>query len=812
MVAAMDHAGIGVTHVNNFLTTLNIPPVNEKVLRRQERAIGTVVERVAKESCDEACAEEVKRTSSGGIGFGFDCGWQKRGRAMNSLTGVGHAIGVETGRVIAYSMLSKRCATCDAADRLKRPAAKHDCRKNHVNKSSKAMEPESIGNIGKQLKSAGVTVSVMVGDDDSSALKRLQEEIGPVEKSSDLNHVKKNLGNRLYDLKKNGHKELSEKVIRYVQKCFAYAIAQNRNDPAALKAVLLACVPHMYGDHSDCGSWCGYDGNEETYRHRSLPRGKNLSSPTTRAALQKLFSLYAECSTKLASHGSTQANESLNNIIASKQPKSRSYGSSPSFNIRVGAAIAQKNLGYTYVSKVMEQAGMSPSSHAQAHGAKLDTRRAKATLRKSGKTVKRRRLELKELRSQKGASQELREGTSYQSESSLLAEPDVDEIAGPVTPAKLSPEEKYTFVYFDLETTGFGDDAEIIQLAASVPTVCKFSEYVLPEGSMSSGASDVTGVSVSTVGGKRVLVKAGEVLPTLSLPDAIERFIPWLQSIGGSKPPVLIAHNCMSFDMRVLLGEVKRAGQSYVQQLVAAIAGFADSLLALKQVLPGRKSYKQEDLVKDILKEDYAAHSADADVDVLGKLVRKTIPDSVILEHSIQVGSALSVLAVREASKGVYAELRSRFPKPALSDHMAKKIANSGIRYSHLVLAFDRNRGTGIQTLLQERDGNGRVRVTKSSAIAKRIADHLGSERPITSNTASQATPDHASGSAAAAGAAALPPVPATTSRAMPQLSAQTLALYRRRRDNGYDLPDPQYQQWLQAVSSSNDQATQAAH
>ena len=87
------------------------------------------------------------------------------------------------------------------------------------------MEAKSIGGHRQAPgKSSGASVSVMVGDDDPSALKRLQEELGLVEKSSDLNHVKKNLGNRLYELKKNEHKELSE-VIRYVQKCFAYAIA-----------------------------------------------------------------------------------------------------------------------------------------------------------------------------------------------------------------------------------------------------------------------------------------------------------------------------------------------------------------------------------------------------------------------------------------------------------------------------------------------------------------------------------------------------------------------------------------------------------
>ena len=98
---AMDHAGIGATHVNHFLTTLNIPAMDSKVLQRQEKQIGAVVEQVAKESCDQALAEEVEKTddSARGITMSFDCGWQKRGRAMNSLTGVGHAMGNKTRKV-----------------------------------------------------------------------------------------------------------------------------------------------------------------------------------------------------------------------------------------------------------------------------------------------------------------------------------------------------------------------------------------------------------------------------------------------------------------------------------------------------------------------------------------------------------------------------------------------------------------------------------------------------------------------------------------------------------------------------------------
>ena len=95
----MEHAGIGPTHVNNFLTTMNIPAVDPKLLRRQERVIGPVIEKVAQESCDTATQDELSATVPGeGITMTYDCGWQKRGRAMNSLTGVGHTIGLHTER------------------------------------------------------------------------------------------------------------------------------------------------------------------------------------------------------------------------------------------------------------------------------------------------------------------------------------------------------------------------------------------------------------------------------------------------------------------------------------------------------------------------------------------------------------------------------------------------------------------------------------------------------------------------------------------------------------------------------------------
>ena len=73
---AMEHAGIGPTHVNNFLITMNIPAVDPKLLRRQERVIGPVIEKVAQESCDTATQDELSATAPGeGITMSYDCGW-----------------------------------------------------------------------------------------------------------------------------------------------------------------------------------------------------------------------------------------------------------------------------------------------------------------------------------------------------------------------------------------------------------------------------------------------------------------------------------------------------------------------------------------------------------------------------------------------------------------------------------------------------------------------------------------------------------------------------------------------------------------
>ena len=93
----MIHAGIGVTHVNAFLSTIDVPPVSSKMMKRRSEEAGPKIELVAQSSCEEARVEERRAelqkagTSDEGqdvdITVSYDMGWQKP-RGFNSQTGL----------------------------------------------------------------------------------------------------------------------------------------------------------------------------------------------------------------------------------------------------------------------------------------------------------------------------------------------------------------------------------------------------------------------------------------------------------------------------------------------------------------------------------------------------------------------------------------------------------------------------------------------------------------------------------------------------------------------------------------------------
>jgi hypothetical protein len=56
--SAMIHAGLGEAKVNDFLSSLNIPPISPTTLKKKERIAGKHVEGVAQETCKYFAEDE----------------------------------------------------------------------------------------------------------------------------------------------------------------------------------------------------------------------------------------------------------------------------------------------------------------------------------------------------------------------------------------------------------------------------------------------------------------------------------------------------------------------------------------------------------------------------------------------------------------------------------------------------------------------------------------------------------------------------------------------------------------------------------
>ena len=131
-------------------------------------------------------------------------------------------------------------------------------------------------------------------------------------------------------------------MINYLQKCFSYAITQNKNDPDGIRKSLKAIIPRAFGDHSTCSiSWYKYLQDPVSYHHSTWerPGGDDLKKD-----LQEIIEVYCQNAEKLAPLRSSQGNEALNNTIGSKAPKARHYRGSESSDYGVACAVSQKKI------------------------------------------------------------------------------------------------------------------------------------------------------------------------------------------------------------------------------------------------------------------------------------------------------------------------------------------------------------------------------------------------------------------------------------------------------------------------------------
>ena len=310
-LAALD-SGIGFSHANSILTALDVPNMTRKTYKAREREVGKIAEVVAKETCKGTFDKECELVKENGgtvdidgllpLHVSYDMGWSKRDHAHNSLTGHGAVMGSLTGKALDFTTRNKFWRTCQSASQTGGNPKPHDCRVNHQT-SSKSMEPLSAVELFKRApvqSNCPAKYAVFIGDDDSSTLSKIREEVVyHVEKWSDTLHAKRTLLNHLHKLKTETsfpHSEsvLSNKVIDYVGKCFSYSVAHSAGNTDGLQKAIRLIVPHTFGNHKHClQSWCGYKQDPASYKHRDLPFGKDLVGESLKNSLEEVSEIYS---------------------------------------------------------------------------------------------------------------------------------------------------------------------------------------------------------------------------------------------------------------------------------------------------------------------------------------------------------------------------------------------------------------------------------------------------------------------------------------------------------------------------------------
>uniref|UniRef100_A0A8W8NYC9 Exonuclease domain-containing protein n=1 Tax=Magallana gigas TaxID=29159 RepID=A0A8W8NYC9_MAGGI len=594
---ALIHAGVGVSQMNSILAALNIPQVQHKLVSKRQTEVGQAVEVVANSSVleclEEECNATEKETGSKDICVSVDAGWQKRGsgKAYDSMSGHATMIGTRTGKVVGYSVRTKSCRVCSHASKTGTNPQPHDCKQNW-NGSAKAMEQDMVVEMVKEKKLAGIL-----------------------------------------------------RVIRYIQKCWAYMVAQNKHNPAGVEVGLDAMWKHP---------------------------------------------------------------------------------GSASLNYRVSAAVAQKNIGHTYVSKVNARIGLSPGSYTQRLAVLRDLQHRKRKALNTTRAAKRRRLELKAKRLQKSSCQETREGKTYSPEVDVCGEEaDLTFIPPPCpspvrVPVNISSE--HVPVYFDLETTGLARTSHITQIAAAAGEL-HFSCYVFPRIAISSQSASVTGISVRN----GIMYHHGKRVDSKSISTAVDMLLDFCQTF--QKKIILVGHNVESFDSPILMYALDRCKK--LESFTNIVDGFLDTLKFFRIERPGLSSYRQEYLCKNLAGIDYDAHDALSDVLSLQSLINFLNIGLENVNARTALLTSVSAVDFYRYSNVVQSNLPSLQPligQKIISCPIAKKIAGSGLQLKHLELAYSRDPVEGIYSLFSEQCGKS-VRVSKSRKVTGKIVEYFASLR-----------------------------------------------------------------------------------
>lgn len=706
------------------------------------------------------------------VGVSYDMGWRKRGRSHDSSSGAGTAVGMKTGKVLSYATRNTMCRVCDEAEKNKQEPETHNCRKNHHG-SSKSMEANVAVELFSNAITNGVSYSAYVGDENSTTESRLRTLVNyPIEKWSDINHVSRALGSRLYSAKAKV-KGLTPTVIAYIQRCFSYCINQNAGKPVSLQEGLSTIVPHAFGEHETCKEWCRFKTNPDNYIHSDLPGGKDLQGEDLRACITDALQpfLTVEAAKKMAPVGSSQRNECLNSVIGSKVPKIRHYGGSESSDHRTAAGVAQFNLGHNYVTRAAEKTGVTPTESTKTYVMKMERKRKHDAKRKSSKEFKRGRRDLRKKKNQKTHSMERREGVSYESGIALrqsaeektaitsatlgdlkssLTEEEFNSYAesinkinrldneSPTLPESTDnrTEHDYLFLAFDTETTGLARNSELLQIACtSHDGTCSFSTFLLPEKqAIADSSTKVHGISVQYRNGTKVLMKRGAQLSAVSQRQGLNEFCRFLEQQKEKRNLVIIAHNGDRFDFPILLNAL--SASSLLDEFLSYQVIFLDSLKLISTEMKQKsspitslKSKSLSDVYEFLLNEKFDAHDAREDVAALARILF-TSPLNLSGERLVDCSVSSKEFMQRMQSALEAKSRKSTLRRMPISESMKDKLGKAGFDLGTMEEIFKKGSNKGLLAMLalpstykEIGHNNAKPRVTKHVKVLTKIVN-----------------------------------------------------------------------------------------
>lgn len=216
-----------------------------------------------------------------------------------------------------------------------------------------------------------------------------------------------------------------------------------------------------------------------------------------------------------------------------------------------------------------------------------------------------------------------------------------------------------------------GQSCEIVQLAA-VSGGHTLNLFTIPRCRMQRGAAKVTGFKIR----RQRLFLHRQPVPTNSLREVLVAFTAFLQMLGR---PLLVGHNIRRFDCPLLARALDELDLR--AEFVSSVSGCVDTLPLVREMLKERclQSFRQENLVREVLGVSYKAHDALEDVRALQALYRALQPTSeLVCRHTFTFDSMENKAKVTAAKGKVPCALPGERPLWEYFQQAVKLTESSG--------------------------------------------------------------------------------------------------------------------------------------